>query len=85
MAKQTINLGTGELTGDGESIRSAFSKINENFDEIYFQSIPSSPAGQVGDTQGMLAVDEEYLYVCVANFDESTVIWKRIQLADDTW
>jgi hypothetical protein len=35
MAKQTINLGTGELTGDGESIRSAFDKINNNFDELY--------------------------------------------------
>lgn len=37
MAKQTINLGTGELTGDGESIRSAFDKINNNFDELYTQ------------------------------------------------
>jgi|TARA_B110000902_G_scaffold41162_1_gene44424 hypothetical protein len=35
MAKQTINLGTGELTGDGESIRSAFDKVNDNFDELY--------------------------------------------------
>ena len=35
MAKQTINLGTGELTGDGESIRSAFDKINDNFTETY--------------------------------------------------
>jgi hypothetical protein len=35
MAKQTINLGTGELTGDGESIRSAFDKVNDNFDEVY--------------------------------------------------
>ena len=38
MAKQTINLGTGELTGDGESIRSAFDKINDNFDELYLYS-----------------------------------------------
>jgi hypothetical protein len=35
MAKQTINLGTGELTGDGESIRSALDKVNDNFDEVY--------------------------------------------------
>jgi len=35
MAKQSINLGTGELTGDGESIRSAFDKANDNFDENY--------------------------------------------------
>ena len=35
MAKQTINLGTDELTGDGESIRSALTKVNENFTEVY--------------------------------------------------
>jgi hypothetical protein len=39
MAKQTINLGTGELTGDGESIRSAFDKVNDNFDEIYARDV----------------------------------------------
>ena len=35
MAKQTINLGSGELAGDGESLRSAFAKTNDNFDEVY--------------------------------------------------
>lgn len=35
MAKQTINLGTDELSGDGESIRNAFNKVNNNFDELY--------------------------------------------------
>jgi hypothetical protein len=35
MAKQTIDTGSAELAGDGESIRSAFTKINSNFDEIY--------------------------------------------------
>ena len=35
MAKQVINIGTGELTGDGETLRSAFSKLNDNFTELY--------------------------------------------------
>jgi hypothetical protein len=35
MSKQLINVGTGELTGDGETLRSAFVKINNNFDEVY--------------------------------------------------
>ena len=39
MTKQTINLGTGELTGDGESIRSAFDKVNDNFDEVYARDL----------------------------------------------
>jgi len=85
MAKQTVNIGTTSNDRTGDSLRSAFNKINSNFNEIYFQDVPASPAGQVGDTQGMLAVDEQYLYVCVNDYDDSTVIWKRIQLADDTW
>ena len=37
MAKQTINIGSAELAGDGESLRSAFDKINDNFDELYLK------------------------------------------------
>jgi hypothetical protein len=35
MAKQTINLGSGDSRGDGESIRTAFDKCNDNFSELY--------------------------------------------------
>jgi hypothetical protein len=42
MAKQLIDIGSTELAGDGESIRSAFGKINENFTEIYNLLEPNS-------------------------------------------
>lgn len=35
MAQKTINVGSGELAGDGESVRNAFIKINENFTEVF--------------------------------------------------
>lgn len=35
MSKQIINVGSGELAGDGEGIRTAFIKINSNFNELY--------------------------------------------------
>jgi len=35
MTQQIINIGSAELKGDGESIRSAFNKVNSNFTEIY--------------------------------------------------
>ena len=35
MAKQTINIGSNQNSGDGDPIRSAFTKINNNFDELY--------------------------------------------------
>jgi len=37
MAKQIINIGSSEQAGDGESLRSAFDKINDNFDELYLK------------------------------------------------
>jgi len=48
MAQQIINTGTGELAGDGESIRSAFQKINSNFLELYTTGGPSGPSGPSG-------------------------------------
>ena len=35
MAKQIINIGSGQNEGDGGPIRLAFEKINSNFDELY--------------------------------------------------
>jgi len=35
MTKQTINLGSSVNKGDGDPLRTAFTKINQNFDELY--------------------------------------------------
>ena len=35
MAKQTINLGTSANKGNGDPLRTAFDKVNDNFDELY--------------------------------------------------
>ena len=35
MTKQIINIGSAEQAGDGESIRVAFTKVNDNFTELY--------------------------------------------------
>jgi len=35
MAKQTINLGSGPNTKTGDPLRTAFTKINSNFTELY--------------------------------------------------
>lgn len=35
MAQKTINIGSTDYAGDGESLRTAFSKVNDNFDELY--------------------------------------------------
>ncbi|MBF7694226.1 hypothetical protein [Acinetobacter pollinis] len=35
MAKQTVNIGANANDGSGDAARSAFNKINNNFDELY--------------------------------------------------
>jgi hypothetical protein len=46
MSKQTINLGTGSNSGTGDGIRTAFTKVNSNFTELY-NSVAAIPAAQV--------------------------------------
>jgi hypothetical protein len=53
---------------------------------VSFQPIPSSAIGQAGDAAGMLAGNTDFLYYCVANYDGTTNIWKRIaNTGDDSW
>jgi len=48
MSQQVINVGSGELAGDGESLRSALTKVNANFTELYTTGGPSGPQGPSG-------------------------------------
>lgn len=47
MAQQTINIGSTANDGTGDPLRSAFSKINDNFTELY-----TDDAGDVGSITG---------------------------------
>lgn len=38
---------------------------------------PATSIGASGDTAGMIAWNSSYIYVCTANYDGSTSIWKR--------
>lgn len=51
MAKQTIGLGTAPAGTDGDTVRSAFTKANANFDELYTRAqgkLTKSIAGGAG-------------------------------------
>jgi hypothetical protein len=43
MAKQTIDIGTSANKGDGDPLRVAFDKINDNFDELYARDTGADP------------------------------------------
>ena len=88
MALQVINVGNSPNDGQGDAIRTAYIKCNDNFAELYSrvqESLPASPAGTAGDTAGMTAFDDQYLYVCVADFDTSTEIWRRVAFDTAPW
>lgn len=45
------------------------------------QATPSSSIGAPGNVIGMISWDTNYIYVCTANYDGTTAIWKRVALA----
>lgn len=56
MAKQHINVGSGIMAGDGEPLRNALTKVNQNFDEVYqnieeLSNAGSSPSAEWTDSQ----------------------------------
>ena len=47
--------------------------------------VPASSIGANGDNEGIVAVDNNYIYYCTANYDGVTNIWKRVAWSSDTW
>ena len=85
MTKQVINIGSSANDGTGDPLRDAFTKANQNFTELYARvksSAPSSNTGSSGDLAGMIAYDSDYIYICFADHDGSSVIWGRVST---TW
>jgi hypothetical protein len=39
---------------------------------------PSSSLGAIGDTKGMIVYDSTHIYICVGNYNGTSVIWKRV-------
>jgi hypothetical protein len=48
------------------------------------QKTPAAAIGATGDTAGMIAYDQLFIYVCTANYDGTTPIWRRTSTGE-TW
>jgi len=84
MAQQVINVGTAPNDGLGDPIRTAYQKCNANFSELFSRvqtGVPGSMTGTVGDTAGMIAFDSSNFYICIADYDGSTDIWRTAALS----
>ena len=88
MAQQVIDVGLTPNDGQGDAIRTAYIKCNNNFGELFSRvqdTPPVAPGGTIGDTAGMIAYDTDYLYVCIADYDTSSEIWKRVAFDTAPW
>jgi hypothetical protein len=78
MAKQTINIGTSANDKTGDPLRTAFTKVNANFTELYaaLGTVPSgTKTATATGTAGQISYDSSYIYICTA-----TNTWKRAAL-----
>jgi len=77
-----IGIGNAPNDGTGTPIRTAFSYVNQNFQNLFLLVNTSPPAsnlkGKTGDVSGMYAYDANYFYYCFNNYDGVNVIWSRI-------
>ena len=57
-------------------------QVQVNADRLVITTTKTATAvGNTGDAAGSISWDATNLYVCTANYDGSTVIWKKITLA----
>ena len=69
MAQQNINIGSSANKGDGDPLRTAFTKINSNFTELYGKVTVLEGGGVAiqRDTQGSIFGDDSTLLVDAVN------------------
>lgn len=96
MAQQVISIGSKPADSLGDPLRVSFDKVNQNFTELYslasptsstvgFSPVPSTSVGSDGDTVGLTAIDQNFLYYCTAQYDGITQIWQRSPLSGAVW
>ena len=82
MAKQTINIGSAANDGTGDPLRTAFDKINDNFDEIYTElgGIDLSNIAMSGSTITTDAASGENLTLSADGTDVIIAASKNLKL-----
>lgn len=73
----------GIILFDKENGYPVISRSGAFVEVVMRQTAPSSNTGATGDTDGMISWDDNYIYICTADYDGATAIWKRVALS--TW
>ena len=69
MAKKTINIGTGANSRNGDPLRTAFSKVNDNFSELYALTNTDSFTELAQDYAAAMFVNGDHVGVTVTYDD----------------
>jgi len=74
---------TGGITLDpaGPNSLAGVVTVDDDVVKVAESRTVSSAVGSSGDEMGMIAWDADYIYVCVADYDGSSVIWRRSALS----
>lgn len=67
------------------AVRFPDGSVFNNGNGILGGTVPASSVGSMGDARGKMAFDTQYFYYCLATFDASTHIWKRMPWDGTTW
>ena len=81
LTQLVIDVGAAPNDGEGDPIRTAFIKTNDNFTELYSipnTTPPSTPKGKFGDQPGMYAYSSGYFYYCFGIYDNINAIWGTV-------
>ena len=70
MAKQVIGIGTTANDGTGDPLRTAFTKTNDNFTELYNAA---APVDSVNGQTGVVVLDSDDITEGVTNLYDQTV------------
>jgi hypothetical protein len=87
MAKQTINIGTTAGDGTGDPLRTAFSKANDNFTEVYTDVATATAAAAAKlspDGDGSALTGLTKTQVGLANVDDTSDADKPVSTATQT-
>jgi hypothetical protein len=83
MAREVINVGAAPNDGQGDPIRTAYIKTNNNFAELY-SAIQLAPPltlyGSVGNKAGMIAYSSTAFYYCFQDYDGVNIIWGELPI-----
>jgi len=84
--QEDIDVGAAPNDGQGDPIRTAFIKCNDNFTQLYSLPNPLPPTtliGADGDIPGMYAYDDTYFYYCYEAYNGVSTIWGQLVQSDE--